>query len=201
MRKIKINNWFIKENSLNISLSKFYVGIEQEKDNSYILYFIDAKGHNTPLAFNNLEEAVMFTEDVINKLNHRREIIKKYLELYRNDDDKVLLTDKDTKEIINDYFSKKFNTNLECKYEVSFKDGGPGVIFYLGEDKIKLEEQDLEEVFTSYANKLGYNYEGFKYIGGVHKKGNHFDDDTPYFEGIEISVNKEKNKVLKYNRK
>lgn len=201
MRRMELNHWFVKENGLSISLLRYHVSIEPEGDNSFIMYIVDGKGRSTLLNFKSLEEAVIFTEKIVDKSNNHRDIIKKYLEKYQKDDNKIELNSNEVKNIISDHFSKKLNTSLECDYEVSLKDIGPAVTFFLGKDRIKLEEKDLEEVFSSYANEQGYGYEGFKYIGGIHKVGYYFDQDTPYFEGIEISVNKEKNKVLKYNKK
>lgn len=201
MKILRANKWYIKENTLNISLPPYYISIERERDDFYIVYSVDEKNHPLYLGFNNLEDAVTFTEKYFNKYIDRNLILKEYGNFIKEKEDVVTLGPDSTIAVISNYFSKKLDKDLPCEYELSLKNMGPAITFYLGEDKIKLEESDLKEVFESYVNNLGYEYNGFKYIGGVHRVGYYFDEDTPYFHGIEISVNKEKNKVLRYEQK
>ncbi len=201
MKILRTNKWFIKGNTLNISLPPYYISIEREREDLYIAYSVDERNHSLFLGFKNLEDAVTFTEKYFNKYNDRNIILREYGNFLKEKEDVVSLNPGDAKTVISNYFSKKLNKELPCEYELSLKDRGPAVTFFLGEEKLKLEETDLKEVFENYVNDLGFDYKDFKYVGGVHNVGYYFDEDTPYFHGIEISVNKKKNKVLRYGQK
>ena len=89
MNKIKLDNWFINDNELCISLMRFYVGIYVSvKDNelNYELKGVDIKGDELTLTFNTIEDAIAFTEDVINYSSDLDSIEAKCNGLY---DDKV----------------------------------------------------------------------------------------------------------------
>ena len=201
MTELKLNKWYINGNDLKISIASYFISIEREKDDLYILYSVDNKGHNILLSFESLEEAVSFTETNFTKHSDRNTIIDKYLSLKEEEqDEEIELNPEETKKVISDYYSKKYNEDLSCDYELFVKNMEPSIVFYLGEEKKRLDENDLVTVFRDYANKNNYDYKNFKYIGGTHRAGYFFDDDTAYFEGILISVNKKKNKVLEYSK-
>ena len=67
----------------------------------------------------------------------------------------------------------------------------------LGSGKTKLTEGDLRKAFDFYVEDLDYEVIDFKYLDGIHKVGNHFDQDTPHYEGVQLEViKKEKEKIL-----
>lgn len=69
MNKIKLDNWFINDNELCIKLMQFYVGIYVSIiDNKlcYELKVIDIKGEGLTITFSTIEDAIAFTEEVIN---------------------------------------------------------------------------------------------------------------------------------------
>ena len=66
--KLKLNHWFVKENSLVISLMNFYIEINMVNNGlSCLLYIKDNDGNDMDLEFNSIEEAVSFTEEKIYK--------------------------------------------------------------------------------------------------------------------------------------
>ncbi len=72
---------------MSISLMKFYVKIKILYNNQVIYYQLCIKGEdNKELIFNfyTIEDAICFTEQVVNKCNANAEIIKKYKSMYDN---------------------------------------------------------------------------------------------------------------------
>ena len=70
MGMIKLNHWYARENQLCISLMKYYVSIDMVLSNDEIFFkleVIDSERKELCLCFNSLEEAISFTEDVVNK--------------------------------------------------------------------------------------------------------------------------------------
>ena len=86
MVQINLDHWFIKNNELSISLIRYYVSIElvfSENDINALLMVTKGEGENRHyLSFLSLEDAIIFTEDVINKCNNIDEIINIYSEEY-----------------------------------------------------------------------------------------------------------------------
>ncbi len=199
MGKIRLNQWFVKGNSLSITIPPFFICIERENSDLYILYSIDEKGYKLLLGFKNMEDAVTFTEKNYNKHNDRNTILAEYIKERNDSEDKLTFTPDDTKNILSNYFSNKYKKDLPCEYDLTIKNRKPDVTFYLGKDR--LEEDEIIEALRNYADELGYSFNGFKYINGIHQNGYYLNNDTPYFHGIEMSVNKKKNKVLKYGKK
>lgn len=82
MAKIKLNQWFIKDNNLSISLMRYYViicPIVSGSNLSYVLNVIDDENNKT-LYFNTLEDAIRFTEDIISNSFNFETIINQYNE-------------------------------------------------------------------------------------------------------------------------
>lgn len=82
MAKIKLNQWFIKDNSLSISLMRYYViicPIVSGSNLSYVLNVMDDENNKT-LYFNTLEDAIRFTEDIISNSFNFETIINQYNE-------------------------------------------------------------------------------------------------------------------------
>ena len=93
MRKIEMNHWFIDENSLSISLMHFWVKIIMyKKDNNeicFVTHVIDNQD-NLFMYFDTLEEAMMFTEKVINDCISIDQVTEKYKN-YCNKNNKILM--------------------------------------------------------------------------------------------------------------
>lgn len=93
MKRIMLNNWYIKDNSLQISLLRFHVTIKLECDNGLISYEMDVVDNDMKhFIFNlySLENAISFVENVINKCMSRTEIMEKYMEMYEKNEIKKL---------------------------------------------------------------------------------------------------------------
>ena len=97
--------------------------------------------------------------------------------------------------------------NEELNQELSIERDQPKIDFYLIEHlrygdveeiaKTKLTNGDLYKAFKYYFEDLDYDVKGFKYIGGIHRVGYYFDEDTPHYDGVRLEViEKEKEKVL-----
>ena len=87
MERISLNHWFIKENTLNISLMRFYVKIEMvDVGNEKVcaLKVYDENREELLFRFNNLEEAIFFTENSISMAQNFYEIIDEYNEAYKS---------------------------------------------------------------------------------------------------------------------
>lgn len=89
MEKIKRNNWFVKDNELWISLMNFHVKIKIVKNdgyNSFIYYRTEIKDKNySDLVFHfySLEDAISFTENIVNKSNNNSEVFDSYKALFQ----------------------------------------------------------------------------------------------------------------------
>ena len=92
MSNFELNHWFINGNELSISLMRYYVSIDTE---IMLLKVIDSNRKQIYLDFDSIEEAVTFTEAVIDKCLTYEEIKKAYNTYYSNDESKT--------------FSKKFD--------------------------------------------------------------------------------------------
>ena len=53
----------------------------------------------------------------------------------------------------------------------------------------------LKNALNNYVKTYNYEVIDFKYIGGVHKVGYFIEEDTPYYDGIQLNV-KKKEKTL-----
>ena len=71
MNMIKLDHWYLHGNELAISLMRYYVSIKLINDdgnNIFILRVTTGMAEKeVPLMFDSLEDAIVFTEDVINK--------------------------------------------------------------------------------------------------------------------------------------
>ena len=220
MKKIGLNHWFIKDNKLEVSLLNLFVSIEITKNNQNVFYRLrvtDQDMETVMFNFYSLEEVVSFVEDRIRKCHNTEEVIDIYQDMHENkgfhkfeeainSNNKIILFPEDVDGAIIDYFGRDKNYRVSVKEELTIAGNEPNIKFYLIEhlqyDGIKkditilLTEGDLKKVFKDYLSDLNYELASFKYIGGIHKTGYFVDEDTPYFEGIELLV-KEKDKVLK----
>ena len=77
--KMLVSHWYIMNNVRSISLLKYYVKIIPiEYDNSYELTVYDREDNFCSFVFNDENDAIRFTEDVINDCENLDEIVLKY---------------------------------------------------------------------------------------------------------------------------
>jgi len=222
MKQITRNNWYIKDNDIKVSLLKFHVTISICKNNKNIYYSLKViDGDRKELVFNfyTLEDAIAFTEDTISNCHDRSEIVSKYEDLFnkgafanqlgiREEDKKTtkfILKEPDILNAIISYLGMSKEYEVSAKKELNYTDGNLSIGFYLIEkyDNIqretRLTNSDLIAALNNYLKDTDYTLINFKYVGGIHRVGYYHDEDTPYFEGIELEV-EEKQKKLKKRR-
>ena len=81
MIRIDLNHWFVNDNSITISLMRYCVKICIDYNDINIYYRLtvyDSDMNELVFNFYSLEDAVWFTESVINKCNSYHEIIEQY---------------------------------------------------------------------------------------------------------------------------
>ena len=87
MEKISLDHWFVGENTFNISLMRFCVSLQVRKNNKFIyikMRVMDYDRHELEFNFYTLEDAIKFTEDVINKCYTTSEIVEQYQIMFKN---------------------------------------------------------------------------------------------------------------------
>ena len=91
--RIEKNHWFIDEHGMSISLMRFYVDIRISRNDNFIFYHLDvySKG-KIDLTFNfySLEDAVTFTEQEIDKSIDKKDILKRYVRKFKDDEFKPM---------------------------------------------------------------------------------------------------------------
>ena len=208
----------MKDNELSISLMLFHVKIEILKNDQTIYYQLFVKGNDEKeLTFNfyTIEDAISFTEQVINKSKDSNEVLEKYTLMFENNmfyspflkTKKIELTPDEVDEAIVRYFGDGKNYRVSSERELSLYNDQIDLRFYLIEhldydgikrdNKIMLTENDLKTALDHYINFHNYELIDFKYIGGIHRIGYYFDEDTPHYDGIQLEVKtREKIKTL-----
>lgn len=82
MSKINLNSWYIKDSKLSVSLMRYHVSItpiiSDEQAIKAILKVVDSNMENNKYNFDNIEDAMMFTENVINNCTSLEEIDNGY---------------------------------------------------------------------------------------------------------------------------
>ena len=98
MERIQLNHWFVGENELSISLLLYFVRINIcqsiYQDDLSIYYQLDVIDQNQDVlefGFDSLEDAMMFTEEAVNGLVTRDEIIQAYNEKNETEKSKHIL--------------------------------------------------------------------------------------------------------------
>ena len=94
MNQIKLNHWYVNENELSILLMNFHVSLNRCKDidSEFLrLTVTNSKMKSKLFAFDNLEQAISFTEDVISNCHTLNEILNQYTKYYWHDESKKLL--------------------------------------------------------------------------------------------------------------
>ena len=213
MKGFTENHWYIKNNELTISLLNFYVSIHVLKNDDYVFYrltVIDENGKELKYNFYTLEDAVYFTENVVAKKQKREDITDTYHSLLLDgkwkgptedpvkvENNTFFMNPDEVNQAIINYYSEGKDYKVTVEAELTLNEQ-PEITFYktdhynyggLKQDvETKLNEGDLKHVFNDMLKQTNYEVVDFKYVGGVHKVGYYFDHDTPYFEGIQISV-------------
>lgn len=220
--------WFIKNNEVSASLMHWYVkiAIYHNGENLYFPLSVYNDGQKI-LTFNfyTFEDAIGFTNNVVNKCWTSNEIVEKYQEMFDSFEfknpnaskeevevKKIILNPDEVKKTIVEYFGRDKEYLISCKEKLTVNGDTPDMVFYLIEHLIidgnkrdistRLTNGDLMHALDDYAKHYGYELTDFKYIGGIHHVGYYFDENTPYYNGIEMEVKKkDKNKLLRLNRK
>lgn len=216
MSRIELNHWYMKENELLISLMRFYVKIKILKNDKTIYYQLlvkESEGKDLTFNFYTIEDAISFTEQTINKCQNTDEVFEKYTFMFENKmfhclypkkttdkTSRIELTPEKVIQAIVEYFGEGKNYRVSAKEEISLCQDQIIIKFYLIEhlklDGIKkdmemlLTEEDLRTALNHYISFYDYDLLDFKYIGGIHKVGYYFDEDTPHYDGIQLEVKK-----------
>ena len=219
MKNIKLNNWYINDNNLSIALVYYHVNINSKTNCNGIYYELCITDENMDkliLNFNTLEEAVRFTENIINKTNNITEIINKYEENIKykgpklevkEDYSNILITPERFKQLLFNYFGSGKRYDIEIENDITVFDNKPVILYYLIEhlnyggikkdNKILLTKGDIENVLKDYLSNTNYDLIDFEYLGDFHFKRNNLDKEKSYYIGIELSIKeKEKNYCL-----
>ena len=82
MSRIGLNPWYINGNELSISLMNYYVSIEMVNDDGDISFLLNistgAGGKNIVLPFKEIEDAIVFTENIVRFSDNFDEIKRIY---------------------------------------------------------------------------------------------------------------------------
>ena len=87
MNKIELNHWYVNENTLSISLMRFYVEIKILKNDYTLYYLLHVKGEENremTFTFYTIEEALFFTEEFVAKSYSINEVFEKYISTFEN---------------------------------------------------------------------------------------------------------------------
>ena len=226
MNRIGLNHWYLEGNELSISLLNFYVEINILKNNQFIYFQTKVKDNEEKeLTYNfyAIEDAISFTEKVVANCQNTKEVLVRYGEMFENDkfkspdlkkkkeeESKIILTPDEVDQAIIGYFSEGKEYKVSIQEELLLNQDQLDLKFYLIEyldyDGIKkdvktmLTNGDLKKALNHYINFYNYELVDFKYIGGIHRVGYYFDEDTPHYDGIELKVvPKVKEKMLSKN--
>lgn len=72
--KIRLNHWFIENNTLSISLMDYHVSISL-KNNLWETIVTDSYMNKTTYYFNTLQEAINYVENDLNNKNNRERLL------------------------------------------------------------------------------------------------------------------------------
>ena len=218
-----IEGWYVTNNVYSKQLEPYHVSIIERRNNQrnyFQLSVVNKNMQERVFNFNVIEDAFTFASDVVNKSVNFEDMIQKYEELkasghladefgIRKADEpettKIKLTEAEVLNAIANHFGKNKSYEVSARKELELQENHQiSISFYLIEkydgiiDETRLTEGDLRTVFNDYLEETDYTFINFKYLGGIRHVGMYVDEDTPYFEGIELEV-KEKQKELKKN--
>ncbi|MBQ4032182.1 MAG: hypothetical protein II625_10545 [Bacilli bacterium] len=219
MEEFGKTRWFIKDNEISASLMHWYVSIDLSMNNRCIPLEIYSDGQKLlRLSFKTLEEAISFTNNVLNKAWDVQEIKNSYQELYgivvEDEEEKISernLTPIEVDQALLKYFGEGKSYRISLIENIVNLDGNLDMEFYLVEhidnngnketNHIRLTRGDLKNALNAYVELDGFELVDFVYIGGIHHVGYFIDEDTPHYDGIHLSIKKKKNKGLELKRK
>ena len=215
--------WFIKRNRVSASLMHFAVSIDfcHNGENLYFPLKVYSDGKEL-LTFNfyTFEDAVGFTNNVINKKETVEEILETYQEMFsenifdnpneeRVKGNSITLTPDEVDQAIVEYFGSGKEYPVSCKEELIMGKNGVDVVFYLVEhtringvrrdEATRLTKGDLMNALGAYIDFYGYELLDFS-LNEIHRAGYFTDDGVPYYKGIDLKVRK-KEKSLRLKRK
>lgn len=214
MQRFELNGWFVDGNELSISLMRFYVSINLLNQNGYISYRVRVKQDQDELIFNfrTLEEAYTFVYSKVNKSRNLDEVANSYFAEKEEEEQtsKITLTPDEVDWALFSYFGSGKNYQVSVASRLETEQRQPKIIYYLieryeydgvkRENKTRLTNGDIKTALQAYVEFYNYDLVDYKFIGGVHSVGYYLDEDTPYYEGIEITVkSKDVDKKLTFN--
>ena len=219
MGKIDLKHWFIGDNSLSISLVNFWIDIDIKNigNNIYAeMKLIDSDMQTFIFNFLTLEDAVEFTENVVDKYRNSQKIAIIYGDNYKKEvdnlfsdkNDKMALTPDEVEQIIMDFFGSDDGYRISVNKEVGLHRGKINVDYYLiyplvysgmkKNNKIRITEGDLRNALNDYIKIYDYDLVDFAYMGEIFKSKKSSDDVDIRYDGIELTVKeKEKKLILK----
>ena len=229
MKKIDLNQWYLNNNNLSISLMKYCVNIITRKNSYGIYYQLIVLGEDkNELIFNfyTLEDSISFTENIVNKSNSFDEIVNEYETRFKNGEfsgpildiienkntnGKILLTTKKLERILSNYYGNGKKYKISINHELDNINYQINVLFYLTEyleydgikkeHKILLTNHDVESAINDYLSSSSYELVDYKYLGDFHYNGYNIDSDKSTFTGVELTIKeKEKNYILIKNK-
>ena len=216
MKGIERRNWLAKGNKLSDNLMdvSVIVNIKAFENNVYYeVKITDSYMNESTVILYSFEDVMDFVENVLSKCKTTAEAVEKYNELFEagclmkpetsfiNEMD---LSVSQVKDAMTDYYGNDKDHAVYPFINVFMNNGEPDVKFYINEHVGKgqsyntpVSKDDLRNVLAMYAAKKGYEMIDYRYVGGVHRVGYFFDEDTPHFDGIKLYVKKlEKGMVL-----
>ena len=221
MEYITLNHWDVDRNKASISLPHLYASFNVLKDGEYIYYQLEVNDRDLKkitMDFYTLEDVMGFVQKVVSKSRTNEEVLNKYNEMKEDEQfrlpgglkapekGKIIVSSDEIKEAITEYYDigKNYKVSVREDTYVDYN-GNPQINYYLVEHyynknrefEYKLTKTDIKKVLANYIGKNGYELNDFKYLGGVHRVGYFIDEDTVYFEGIELNVSKKENNHTK----
>ena len=199
MEKTELRNFNVDNNCLIFKHGQLETTITPILLGDNINFFLNVydKTHNKDfrLYFCSLEHAIIFVQNVVSKSKNIGDVINVYSEMIRSNDEAHTMYFSETRVlgIISNYFcsGKQYKTMPYKK--LYLENGEPKVRFYIREEYAKgiqhdnpLTEHDLISALNDYLKKFNCEVDHFEYVGGVHHVGYYYDEDTPYFEGLNV---------------
>ena len=196
---------YINGNEISIPLMRFQVSINMFIINNKLKFLLKIKNSENEtftLTLNSLEETFAFIQNVIKKSNNKEEIIdqykKKFLDnrlMQEDNNSSIYLTQDEVDQAIIEYFSSRKNYRISVKEKLTIDNGEPSIAFYIIEPDGKMTRLTKGDLNNALEESISiYNYEliDFEYMGGINHVGYHFDENTPYYDGIRLIVKEKK---------
>lgn len=222
---ITLDHWTVDGNKASIALPHLYAQFNILKNEEYIYYQLvlnDSDMKQITMNFYTLEDVTGFIQNVVSNCKTNEKVLEKYNEMKEEgkfrlpgglqppQKGKMKVSPDEIEYAIIDYFGSGKDYKVSVREDLYVDEKRtPQIKFYLVEHyedlnkKIEylLTETDLKRALANYISAQGYELINFKYIGGVRRVGYFVDEDTAYFEGIELSVSEKENKHVKRKEK